>query len=181
MGTLGRDVAFWLFAVSVLGAAVSGSFALWLAALFFALAFFYHFLAERPKAVWKSRVGGLQGAALIPLLPPVARLHLLLSGRKAAGRWDKAYEIHVPGAGPNFIGELEKDLVLIVKRFPRSALYFWETAAPVPSSIRMLIREREKHGKAYWIKGASPLPKAFTGGFSRKEKRHVRRGAIFLD
>ncbi|MCL6449466.1 MAG: hypothetical protein K6U04_15220 [Armatimonadetes bacterium] len=81
----------------------------------------------------------------------------------------------------DFVRTLEKDLLLIEKCFPRPALYFWETAAPVPSSVRRLIREREREGKAFWEKGARILPKAPLYGFKRGERRYVRRGAILLN
>lgn len=179
MGTKGRDIAFWLFALTGTGAALLKSKTFFWAALVFALLFFYHFAVERPRATRESRAKGLKVVALVPLRPYLARF---LAGRRIDGRWDKAYEIHAPAANPeSFVQELERDLTFIEKFYPRPALYFWETPAPVPASIRRLIREREKDGKAFWVKGTWPVPKAPLHGFKRGERRHVRHGAILLD
>lgn len=182
MGTLGRDIAFWLFTGSAITSLVWHSIMPAVASVAFAALFFYHFLAERPRAIRKSRAKGLQITTLVPLTPLVVRLHLFLSGRKITGKWVRVYEIHIPDyAGPDFVRRLAQDLALIEKTFPRPAVYFWETPAPVPSAIRQFIREKAKEGLAYWIREASPAPKTLSCGFGRKEKTHVRRGAILLD
>jgi hypothetical protein len=181
MGTKGRDIAFWLFVLTGTGAALLRSKPFFWAALVFALLFFYHFLVERPRAIRESREKGLRMVVLVPLCPLFTRL---LTGGKIKGKWERAYEIHAPAnpADPeSFIKSLERDLTFIKEFYPRPALYLWETSVPIPGSIRRLIREREKEGKAFWRKGPWPVPKAPLHGFKRREKRHVRRGAFLLD
>jgi hypothetical protein len=178
MGTKGRDIVFWLFALTGTGAALLRSKLLFWAALVFALLFFYHFAVERPRAIRESREKGLRMAVLVPLWPFLARF---LTGKKIAGKWGQAYEIHAPADSKNFVRELERDLTFIERFYPRPALYLWETPAPVPAGIRKLIRDREKDGKAFWAKGPWPAPKAPLHGFRRGEGRHVRHGAILLD
>lgn len=181
MGALGRDLMFWLFLGSAFLSLFWQSTVPVIASVVFTLLFFCHFLVERPGAIRESRSKGLKIVTLVPLSPPIARLHLALSGRGIAGKWVRAYEIHVPDyTGPEYVRSLARDLTLIERTFPRPAIYFWETPAPVPSTIRRLIRDKEKEGKAYWIRGASPLPKTFTCGF-REGQKHVRRGAILLN
>lgn len=182
MGALGRDLAFWLFLGSSFVSLFWNSLIPIIVSIVFTMLFFYHFLAERPRAIRESKVKGLQIVTLVPLSLLIARLHLLLFGRKIAGKWSRAYEIHVPEYfGPDYVKLLNHDLSLIEKTFPRPALYFWETPAPVPASIRRFIREKEKEGKAYWIKGSAPVPNASSLGFSRARKKHVRRGVMMID
>lgn len=182
MGSLGRDLAFWLFLASSAAAVICplGKFSV-LPPVAFAALLFWHFLVERPRAVRESAGRGLKIVALVRLWPPVAWLHLLLLGWKGK-TGIKAYEIHVPGyAGPGAATLFAEDLRLIEETFPRPALYFWETPVPVPALVRRLIREKEKAGKASWVKGCSPVPKAPTCGFPRGQRAHVRRGAMLLD
>ncbi len=179
MGTLGRDAVFWLFLVSAFTSLFWAGVIPVVGSVVFALLFFYHFLVERRQAIKKSRAKGLETVALVPLSPLIAWLYLLLAGGKKIARQKRAYEIHVPGYTGG--AALERDLKLIYETFPRPAVYFWETSVPLPASVRQLIREMERSGRAYWVKGAFPVPKVFGKGYSRREKEHVRRGVMVLD
>lgn len=177
MGTKERDLAFWLFAVFISGAAVFGSMLLWLAAFISALLFFYHFVIVRPRAVRESRKMGLETAVLVPLWSCAARLRLLLAGKKLAG-WERAYEVHLSGSGKEIIPVLEKDLLNVAGTV--KGLFFWETSFPVPSAIRKLVREKEKRNKAFWVKGRLPVPGTPLLP-DPVDGKHVRYGAVVLD
>lgn len=180
MGTFGRDLAFWLFALDLAGVAATKSKTLYWAAVLLALLFFAHFFLEIPLAVRKSRRMGLRVTVLVPLCPALVRLQLFLSGRRIVGNWRRAYEIHAEGAaGKELAGALARDLDLI--RRTTKGLFIWETAAPVPWEVRRLIRELEGEGKAFWVKGARPLPKALLHGPPERVRAHLRHGAIVLE
>ncbi|OPX94471.1 MAG: hypothetical protein A4E53_00070 [Pelotomaculum sp. PtaB.Bin104] len=178
MGAKGRDVVFWLFVLFITGAALSTSKLLYWAALVCAwgLAAYHWYTLQ---AIKHSRAMGLRTVVLLPLWPGFAAVYRLMAGRQISGKWRRAYEIHIKGASSkNFLKQLETDLVLINSTM--AGLFFWETSAPVPAVIRRLIREKKRQGKAFWVKGAWPAPRA-PGTGREIVKKHVRHGAIFLD
>lgn len=178
MGTTERDLAFWLFAAAAAGSLAFGSVALLAAAFFFAALLLWHFAAERPRAIRRSRRAGFGAAVFVPLWPGAARLRLLLARRRISGRWERAWEVHVLGAGRELVPLLEWDLLRAAREMP--GLYFWETSFPVPAVVRGLIREKEKQGRAFWVKGRLPVPRT---PFLREsmDPERARHGAILVD
>lgn len=175
MGTKGRDATFWLFALSLTGAALLQSRIMYGMAMFFALILGFYYLVYVPAAARASRRMGLRIVVLLPVWYP----WLYFNPRRIKGRWTKAWEIHVTGAEPEkFLPQLEADLLFI--KSAMRGLFIWETSAPVPASIRKLVRDLEKEGKSFWVKGTWSLPSA---PFTKRElvRGYVRRGAILLE
>jgi len=178
MGAKGRDITFWLLVLFSAGAALFTSKPLFLAAFVSACAL-AAYRRYTLRAIKHSRAMGLRTVVLLPLWPGFAAVYRLMAGGRISGKWRQAYEIHIKGASPkDFLKQLEADLVLINSTM--AGLFFWETSAPVPAVIRRLIREKTRQGKAFWVKGAWPAPRA-PGTGREIVKKHVRHGAIFLD
>jgi hypothetical protein len=178
VGTKERDLAFWLFAAATAGSLAFRSVAFLAATFFFAALFLWHFAAERPRAMRRSREAGFGAAVFVPLWPGAARLRLFLARRRIAGRWERAWEVHVLGAGRELVPVLEEDLLRAAREMP--GLYFWETSFPVPAAVRKLIREKERQGRAFWTKGRLPVPRApFLR--ERMDPRRARHGAVLIE
>lgn len=175
MGTKGRDAVVWLFAADAAASLFVRNGALGLALFFFgvvlAAAFFYHFCAAK-RAIRYDYVR---------LLPVNRHWAGLLVRNRIAGRWDRAYEVHVayrPGEDVKKQRDgIEKDLLLICTTRP--GLYLWETATSVPGRVKKLIREKEAEGKAFWKKGCFlPRPPFM---YDVKFKKPLRHGAFLCE
>ena len=188
MGVKGRDLALYVFFLSsaaVVAGGLMGSSATYplsFVALFTGAAalYYFYYLAEARKF---SRRLGLKCVVLLPLNCGWARLLLFAAGKKIRGRIRRAFEIHVeapPGSTlSEFLKTLDADLNLAKDELP-GALFMWETSAPVPASIRSLIREKSREGNAFWEKGGWPVPRFPLTGRDL-EKSRVRRGAILVE
>jgi hypothetical protein len=179
MGTKGRDALLWLFFALMLASILIHTVAktFFVAALPEA-AFFLHYCArEHPKAVRKSRNMGMRMVVLLPVQAFWARLLLHLDGERM-GRFCVAYEVHIKSEKRN-LGEhlqiLASDLEIAARMFP-GALFIWETSAPLPLSIRRMIRQGSP-GAAFLKRGRWPVPRIpFTG--RDLSEGHVKHGAI---
>lgn len=144
-----------------------------------AVLYYYYYQSSARK--W-SRELGLKHVVLLPVHYRWAMAIISISGGKIAGRGRRAFEVHIDvPAGLSlhkFLKTLDGDLNLAKSKLP-DTLFFWETTAPVPSSIRGLIREKAKDGHAFWKPGGWAIPRfPFTG---RDMKKGVlRRGAILI-
>jgi hypothetical protein len=176
MGTKGRDSVFWLFVLFTAGAALAQSGFLYGLALMFAVLLAYYYLLYVPAAVRASRKMGLRTVVLLPVFFP----WLYFNPHRIKGRWKRTWEVHVAREidPKEFMPRLEADLLLIKSAV--SGLFVWETSAPVPAGIRMLVRDLAKEGKAFWVKGKWPLPGA---PLTKRELAggRVRRGAILIE
>jgi hypothetical protein len=177
MGTKGRDAALWLFFALMLASILVHAFSkvLFLAALPEVALFLRYCAREHPKAVRRSGEMGLRMAVLIPVKVSWARLLLRLDGERM-GYFCAAYEVHVKsGTLPlvDYLRILSSDLLIAAKMFP-GALFIWETSAPLPLSIRRMVRS----GRSVFLKnGGWPVPRfPFTGRDLRKG--HVKHGAV---
>lgn len=188
MGVKGRDLALYLFFLSAAAAITEGLAGFPKARLFslvaifaFAAALYYfpYFLLARKF----SRRLGLKCVVLLPLNCGWARLLLFAAGKKIRSRIRRAFEIHIEALPGLTLGEflkmLDADLNLAKNKLPGS-LFIWETSAPVPASIRNLIKEKSREGNAFWEKGGWPFPRfPFTGRNLKKSR--LRRGAILVE
>lgn len=181
MGTKGRDIVFWLFVLFLAGAALFKSKVLFWAASGFACLLAAYYRIYVPAAIKRSRAMGLKAVVLLPLWPGFAHLYRLMAGRRIAGKWKRAWEIHVTGASPeldSFLRQLQADLARV--RHTKAGLFYWETSAPVPSAVRRLIRDSTRQGRAFWRKGAWPVPRA-PGTARELAGKYLRCGAIILE
>lgn len=182
MGTKGRDIFLYLFFFSafitvtgrLLGFPVTFFFYLVLATGIAAVLYIpYLGLCKR----WSRRLG-LKCVVLLPVPLWQAKVLIFMAGEKLKGRAKRAFEIHIksPNLGlSGFLKVLEGDLMTLKEKLPNS-LFMWETTAPVPASIRSLIKEKHRKGEAFWKEGRWAVPHfPFTARDMRKGR--VRFGA----
>ena len=89
------------------------------------------------------------------------------------GGFKKAYEVHIFGQGGEFCDFLRlftADLELAQKAFP-GAVFLWESSAPLPLLVRMLIRQGSVNGSAFLKMGVGRCP-----GF--RSRRGVYKRAV---
>lgn len=183
MGTKGRDIFLYLFFMNAF-VTVAGKLLGFPATPFFFVAFatgivallYIPYLSRARK--W-SRNLGLQHVVLLPIPCRQAEILNLLAGEKIKGQAKRAFEVHVesPKLGlPEFLKVLSEDLALVKEKLPGS-LFIWETSAPIPSFVRLLIKEKRKRGEAFWKKGRWAVPH-FPLTARNMKKDRVRIGAI---
>jgi len=179
MGTKGRDAVFWLFVLFLaLAALFNSKMFFWVASGTACLLVIYYRIYV-PAAVRRSREMGLKTVVLLPLWPGFTGFYKFLAGKLLGGEQRRAYEIHVVGAEPDkFQKQVERDLMMIYSTIP--GLYYWETSAPVPASVRRLIRRKTAENKAFWRKGTWSILR-MPGTARELVKKYCRCGAIILD
>ncbi|AEG14443.1 hypothetical protein Desku_0843 [Desulfofundulus kuznetsovii DSM 6115] len=186
MGVKGRDLLLYVFFISAfvfIAGRLAGlpvEFFSWVSMVSGVVALGY--LPYIQKARRMSREVGLDCVVLLPLYYSWAELLIRSAGKKISGRGRRAFEVHVEVPGNltlnEFLKKLDRDLNLARSKLPGS-LFIWETSAPLPASIRKLIRTAEEQGSAFWEKGGWPLPRfPFTGRNIKKNR--LRRGAILI-
>lgn len=184
MGAKGRDIALYLFFISA-ALGITGSLINLPVIPFFCIAtvtgimslYYYVYIFRARK---QSRKMGLKCVVLLPLSYGLVQLLLHITDRKIRGGYRHAFEIHIEAPTGLTLGDflkmLESDLNLMKVKMAGS-LFAWETSAPVPASMRRLIKQKTKEGKAFWEKGGWPIPSfPFTGRNIKKDK--LRRGFL---
>ncbi|MBO8128247.1 MAG: hypothetical protein H0Z39_03485 [Peptococcaceae bacterium] len=195
MGTKGRDLLLWLFTLTSLVVLALSRYPstltwakglLWVAILSAGMILWF-ICYTLPKAHRDSRKQGFGTVVLLPVNRWWALLLIYLSGERICGTPRRAYEIHILFSKElsklsiwEFLKRLEDDLILAKDSLP-GCLFLWETPAPVPSTIRQLIRDLAVQGNAFWQTGRWPIPELpFLPSLLKKKKRHVHRGALLL-
>jgi len=148
-----------------------------------ALLVLQYFAIYVPRSKTISRALGLQVVVLLPLWPGFSDLYRLMAEISLPGKcFFKAYEIHVIAKSKGNPVEYVKALDTVLKKMQLicTGIFYWETSAPLPSSMRQLIKEKKPRGEAYWEKGTWPIPRA-PGTALELRKHHARRGAIIWE
>lgn len=187
MGTKGRDLALYLYFAMALGG-MAGRLVGFPAMPFLLLTILLaglivaYYLFSVPKAEKHSREIGLKGVILLPLWRRWAGFLCFTAKYKITGRYKQAFEVHVrlpAGKGPKeFLALLDADLNLARAKLPGS-LFIWETSAPLPGTIRALVRQGKERGTAFWKEGRWPFLR-FPGTGLDLRKGRVRHGAILI-
>lgn len=171
MGTKGRDAVMWLFIVNGAAALFIGSWVLSCVEVVLGMVYFYSFLEARRAIKYEY----------VRLLPVNRFWARLLVRNRIAGRWDRAYEVHIKYRPGEDIKKqragVERDLLLISETRP--GLYLWETATSVPGAVKKLIHERAAEGKAFWEKGCFFPRPPFV--YDVKFRKPLRHGAILIE
>lgn len=191
VGTKGRDLHLWLTAIASVaggaawlqGACLPGRALLLLSAVAFCCFWVIQWI-DIPRARRWSRALGLKHVVVVPVSPRWVSILLALARRRLPCS-RRAYEVHISAAsaaGTVTTGEhlktLEEDLITLKDILP-GCLLLWETSAPIPSSIRRIIRSLQRQGCAIWERGRWPVP-GFPLMPSKLDYRHVRRGALIV-
>mgnify|MGYP007130803544 CR=1 FL=1 len=168
-------MVFWLFVCFILSAVFTKNKVVYGVALIFALAIGYYYLIYLPLAIRKSKALGLRVIVLLPIWTMFSKVLIKTSKNNLIGNWDKAFEIHILET-TEYFQEVDRDLQQIKGMLP--GLFFWETSAPVPSRIRRLIKDKEKEGQAYWVKGKWTLIPRTPFTARELNMKRVRHGGL---
>ncbi len=186
MGTKGRDLVLYLFFSNFL-LVVTGSllgfpvipFSLIILSL--ACMLVYYYFVYFPKAKKYSQKLGLRHVVLLPLNYKWAVWLLFLAKRRFSLQSDKAHEIHInmtdSKSSKEYYFLLDRDLQKIIETM--QGLFLWETAAPIPASVRSFLRGQTMKGLCFWEKGQWPIAR-FPFTKLDLKKKNIRRGSILL-
>ena len=180
MGTKGRDACLWLFfslAFACVLAKGPARYVVLTAMLCAAALILRYYSWYLPRNISKGRDIGLIMVVLLPVAPSWARILLRLDGERME-YFSDAYEVHIRSGKQSLGGYLQKlasDLEIVAVSFP-GALFMWETSAPLPLSIRRMIRQGSP-GTAFLKKGGWPIPRFPLTERDLKQGR-VKHGAI---
>ncbi len=183
MGTKGRNLLLLMFTISA-PLAIAGKGFILPASFFINLisgigVIYYYYYSYKARKT--SRGLGLKYVVLLPLNYNLAEFLIKLTGRRFKDKGLNAFEVHIKSPKlslTEFLQAMDVDLNLAKSLYPQ-ALFLWETPAPIPSSIRALVKKSEKEGNGFLEKGKWPVPHI---PFIETELNHrnVRRGAILL-
>lgn len=190
MGTKVRDLSGWAVICTLMLFVLTLKISFKISVVFYILALLAliplgMFLIGCKNAKRQAKELGLHLLVLLPV-PVWWANKITLNKVNGNPRPRRAYEIHLVDNSKRYLWDNQKIIRDDLNRLAdltqlEGCLLFWETHVPIPSMFRKLVRDQIVKGRAVWEPGRWPIPSPpFMGRLFKKNKEHVRRGALIV-